>query len=855
MKNCRRMLELAAIVSITAAAFAPLVHAQDNLRDGAPFHGYTGVTFDTTHYAYDYLVDSSLSQDDPAARKFRTLQAAYDAAPAGTPDHPTVIGVRPDVYLMHVGPDAPYSMRITKNYITIVGLTDDRRKVVFADNRCKDEGANNDGFIFVVNADGFSMVNLTVLDYCNIDYEYPGDPSKNLKMRTPVISQGVVIQMSGDKHVYSHVAFLSRLDTTVIQTTRAYFTNVFIEGTEDFIVFGGGAGGPAGTVNVFKDSEAYFPTGSGGLASQGLIFINTEFKASKGMGFYSSEGNTEKTAGNPDTLIDCIVPATTHVAWLEDAAAHQNYYSLTYHLRDSNGKPTRIKDALAGPPTYNLSRELSDQEAKAFNPWNLLRASLPNGPVDDWDPANVRAQYQDSGSDVFRMTVAGAAPAGGRIGGGPSFSRIFSPTVRTGAAGSPVTVTSFPARADTTVTWSAPSNLVTFSSATGNKVTITGNNRTGRAEWVVVKAKAANGFAVMVPVHVEPAFIDPPKFLAQPVVGAPANGKVSVRYTLDLRGHEDQSLITWYQCGDAACANPREVAVSRGDQPLKTYLLTAGDVGKYLRVSIRPKHDISDPGPAVVATASRPIAAANVTSTTIHPGFRNFVATENPSIEDGEWTVVGTWTPVTGDNFVDGYGLRISGLAGTPPRGAPDQPIVVNGERVANPYAALLYQSGTPTGDMTVKVVMVPDKTAGQGFALSGSPDDLPRMERSDIFIKYDPRTRTGYSLRFWRTIQFSGKCVFQLYKIENGVGHPLSGQQQTTGVFKPNTIITLSVVGTKLTAKGSNTADGDTLSLEGTITPNTFGGAGVFWSGGVTIGNSNVYSDLEISYPPGAGR
>ena len=77
--------------------------------------------------------------------------------------------------------------------------------------------------------------------------------------------------------------------------------------------------------------------------------------------------------------------------------------------------------------------------------------------------------------------------------------------------------------------------------------------------------------------------------------------------------------------------------------------------------------------------------------------------------------------------------------------------------------------------------------------------------------------------------------------------------QQDMTGVFKPDTTITLSVVGTKLTAKGSNTKDGDTLSLEGTITPNTFGGAGAFWSGGVTIGNSNVYREFEISYPGSA--
>src|SRR5580700_7354194 len=110
MKLRRCISKVAGILFLTATTLAPLAHSQDNLRDGAPFNGYTGVKFDTTNYAYDYLVDSSLSQDDPAGKKFKTLQAAYAAAPAGTPAKPTVIGVKPDVYLLHVGESAPYSM-------------------------------------------------------------------------------------------------------------------------------------------------------------------------------------------------------------------------------------------------------------------------------------------------------------------------------------------------------------------------------------------------------------------------------------------------------------------------------------------------------------------------------------------------------------------------------------------------------------------------------------------------------------------------------------------------------------------------------------------------------------------------
>jgi hypothetical protein len=845
MRTSKKSLKIAVVLLLAAAVVGPLARAQDNLRDAAPFNGYTGVKFDTTGYSYDYLVDSSLSQDDPANRKFKTLQAAYAAAPAGTPDKPTVIGIKPDVYLMHVDESAPYSLQVTKNYITILGLTDDRRKVVLADNRGNKEGATNNGYIFDINATGFTMMNLTVVNYANLDYEYPGDPSKDLKKRSDVITQAVAIQMQGDKHVYSHVAFLSRLDTTFIRTTRSYFTNVFIEGTDDFL--GGG------TVGVFNDSEIYFPTGNGVMSASGLTFINTVFKASRGLEFY-------KGFGNPDTLINCTMPVDTPqspVTWMawDVLPVRQNLFSLTYHVKDASGRPMRVRDKIKGPPTHTLSRELSDEEVKAFNPWNLLRAALPNGPVDDWDPANVRTKYENNGSDVFRMSVAGPPPTGDIPGGGPFVSRTVSPTVRTGAAGATVTASVMPARAkDTPITWSAASDLVTLSSTTGNKVSITGNNKTGRAEYVVVKAKAANGFYVTVHVNVEPTFVDPPIFTAPPVIFHPVDGKAVAHYALALDGHEDQSLITWYQCDDAACASPRKVAVSRGNQPLQSYTLTVGDIDKYLRVTIQPKHNISDPGPEATATAAKPISAREVKLGAVNPNFRNFVETEDKTLENGEWTVIGTWTTVTGDSLVNGYGLRVSGLMGAAPARCFGAPPAASAPPAApgmpNPHAALLYVNDAPTGDMQMKVVMSPEKTAGQGFGIAGSPDDVPRVERADIFIKYDPRTKNGYSLRFWRTIQSAEKCMFQLYRIENGVGHPLNDQQQLTGVFKPNTTITSSVVGTKLSAKGSNTVDGETLSLEGTIAPNSFGGAGVYWSGSVPVGNSNVYSQIEITYP-----
>src|SRR5580704_12022646 len=383
-------------IFVAALAALPSARAQDNMRL-APYNGYTGVPFDTTAYAYDYLVDSSLPQDEPDQRKFKTLQAAYAAAPAGTADKPTVIGIKPDVYFLRGG-DTDTSLTITKNYITLLGLTDDRRKVVLADNRGNKEGASNNGYILMVNATGFTMMNLTLVNYCNLDYEYPGDPSKNLKMRSPVITQAVALQADGDKHVYSHVALLGRLDTTFIRTTRSYFTHVYIEGTDDFI--GGG------TVGVWEDSEVYFPTGNGVMSSSGIAFVNTVFRASRGLEFY-------KGFRNPVALIRCTMPVNTAkspVAWMVwKAPVRQNVYALTYQTKDASGRPAVIYDSILGPHAFTLSREINAEQTRAFNPWNMLRAT-PDGKVDEWDPAHVREKYEKDGSDVFRMGLTNAVP-------------------------------------------------------------------------------------------------------------------------------------------------------------------------------------------------------------------------------------------------------------------------------------------------------------------------------------------------------------------------------------------------------------------------------------------------------------
>jgi len=91
---------------------------------------------------------------------------------------------------------------------------------------------------------------------------------------------------------------------------------------------------------------------------------------------------------------------------------------------------------------------------------------------------------------------------------------------------------------------------------------------------------------------------------------------------------------------------------------------------------------------------------------------------------------------------------------------------------------------------------------------------------------------------------------MFQLYRQVNGAGSPIGPTQVLTGVFKPNTYMTLSIVGSTFKVTAHNSVDSETLALQETVTTNHHGGAGIYWGGSVPPGNSNVVSLFRISYP-----
>src|SRR6185295_16164673 len=117
-------------------------------------------------------------------------------------------------------------------------------------------------------------------------------------------------------------------------------------------------------------------------------------------------------------LINCVMTAMlARVAYVSvDAQPRTNQLYVTYHLQDTTGNPVDITDGSTGTATHDYSWELSDEQARAFNPWNLLRAT-PTGVADDWDPAGARktSEAAGQGSLVYRMFLSGT-PASVRTG-------------------------------------------------------------------------------------------------------------------------------------------------------------------------------------------------------------------------------------------------------------------------------------------------------------------------------------------------------------------------------------------------------------------------------------------------------
>lgn len=340
-------------------------------------------------------------------------------------------------------------------------------------------------------------------------------------------------------------------------------------------------------------------------------------------------------------------------------------------------------------------------------------------------------------------------------------------------------------------------------------------NHTDEIARFCIEACGPQGYVSACALTVSPSVLPPPAFTSAPVLSGET--VLQADYALQLDGHRDESLITWYR--DGIPVSVSHVA------PERSYRLTAADQGHTITVRIQPKSNRSGYGEAM--TASYAVARQFPPLATLDTDFHDFPCQWQKELLPGYWTVDGCKPGDTAEfpwSFdpekpMWEYGEGFNGAVGM-------------GLLQAQRGARLMYTPlGDSYGDMSLTLQVDPTKTAGQGFGSATG-------QYMDVCLKFNPATLTGYGLRIIRTTKHAKAVDFYLVSYRNGevrrISEPISSTCYRTGCT-----ICLKLAGTRLSAHVSTTtprpADSTLpheVDLSADVEPNPFGGVAIQHTG-----------------------
>jgi len=810
-------------------------------------------TLDENTLFLDYRLESEQIKNNPYA--FNNIHDAVKALKNGTAQKPMLLLTAPGVYWVDDPDDPeirmgangmpPVGMTITCSHLYFYGLNSNPDNVVFAVNRGQTQGAAGNFTMFNIIGVGLRSENVTFGNYCNVDLEFPLDPSLSRDKRTEAITQAQLFMYSGSDGIAVNTNFISRLNLLPFASTylnchiessghASFYNAVYIGCTFEFY----GSNFAAGK---YFDCDIYitpFSTNIRGKSVYHFGFID-------GTGFGGVCIDTRIHRGQE--LIDNNV--ALEVSWdrIPQSATTRGYqYNVTL-----DGQPYIIQESAT--PGATVVIEAGSELLKAFRvEYNgKVYYNIPNltgrDPFGYAEAIRAAALAEGKAPDYY-LNLPYAA----------SLQVLDRNTIRSGQSTATLSYSAQPAAAASssaldkwTFTASDPA-IVEIAAGNSNTITVTGTNHTTEPADVVIVAKNELGIEAAVTLTVEPAHLEAPGFAKQPVIKQPTGGYVVLVYQLDSDpALGDQSDVTWYRTLEPQSSQLLKVAVSRLDQPESAYKLSEGDIGHYLVAAIAPKHRLSDAGQAVTVYSSFQVKAEDIKDRSISTSFQNFPTDPQPRIIPGTWTLDGYFSP-------DCYDEKGS------PRYTPraDSWRFGSGEAGSQGYYGLdqtargarLFYTPLPGDyqDMTVRVKFAPDKNAGQGF---GSATD----QFLDVFIKFDLSTMTGYALRIQRltadeinAIGFNGDgavagCAFFLVEYTNGVTNPVSDKVMSSA-FLTECTVELAVKGNRLTASVTSTAanrSGDQFGFprevhfDVPIAGNNYGGTGMLFTG--TVGSNSV--------------
>lgn len=835
-------------INKTLEGYTPM-DSSDPVEFGGTYIKYQGETIQLSETAI--YVDGSLSDELAAQYPYVyndiTKALSADALKNGTADKPMTVYVAPYVYWIDdpaatdtvqktEGYSVPYGMVVNSDYLTIKGLTGNPDNVVLAGNRGQSHASNGNYTMFRFNCSGaLTVKNITIGNYCSVDLDYPLMSELNQAKRTETITQAQLADVSGEKMFADNCNFISRLNLDPINgASRSLYNNCHFESTDDAL--------NANAVYVGCDFDFYgnrplyssYGTGSTFLGCTfNCKILNVEAEPTQ---FFTKEGGTI-------TAVDCVYNSNLSVpisiGWTKTPSTSLKcYQSNIIHNGQSitiGGEGAKETVDMTGKSVLDAYKVVSGGKTY-YNTYNLLKGS------DDWDPLGVKDVIEAAGQDAVATQLSITSDV----------TEIESGKETASIGG---TVNYFYGTNDTTqkITYSVSDEDKAYVKLTDNgdgTCKVEGTNNDDAARKVIINASTESGLEAAVGITVKPSKIEAPAFTKAPVITNDGQGSLKVDYSLDLGSREDMSAISWYRCTDAEGSNPILVAVTRNDSPEYTYKLTAGDVGYYIMAKVESKNIRSDYGTPVNTVYDKAIGVKDVRSKNLSTDFSNFPNIKQSEIKAGFWTVdynrpadtesFGSWQGAdTEEPWV--YGVTGNGCVGA-------------GLYEGTQGARLMYTPVEGTyGDMSLKLVVDPAKTAGQGFGSAG--------QYMDVLLKFDTSTLTGYGLRIVRTKASSNAVTFVLVKYDNGTVTEIS-DEVIASCYATGCTISLKAEGNKLTAHvetpteqlADQAAKGypHVVDLTADIEVNSFGGVAIQHTGTVGSGgwqNTTMLHNLNVTW------
>jgi hypothetical protein len=835
-------------INKTLEGYTPM-DSSDPVEFGGTYIKYQGETIQLSETAI--YVDGSLSDELAAQYPYVyndiTKALSADALKNGTADKPMTVYVAPYVYWIDdpaatdtvqktEGYSVPYGMVVNSDYLTIKGLTGNPDNVVLAGNRGQSHASNGNYTMFRFNCSGaLTVKNITIGNYCSVDLDYPLMSELNQAKRTETITQAQLADVSGDKMFADNCNFISRLNLDPINgASRSLYNNCHFESTDDAL--------NANAVYVGCDFDFYgnrplyssYGTGSTFLGCTfNCKILNVEAEPTQ---FFTKEGGTI-------TAVDCVYNSNLSVpisiGWTKTPSTSLKcYQSNIIHNGQSitiGGEGAKETVDMTGKSVLDAYKVVSGGKTY-YNTYNLLKGS------DDWDPLGVKDVIKAAGQDTVATQLSITSDV----------TEIESGKETASIGG---TVNYFYGTNDTTqkITYSVSDEDKAYVKLTDNgdgTCKVEGTNNDDAARKVIINASTESGLEAAVGITVKPSKIEAPAFTKAPVITNDGQGSLKVDYSLDLGSREDMSAISWYRCTDAEGSNPILVAVTRNDSPEYTYKLTAGDVGYYIMAKVESKNIRSDYGTPENTVYDKAIGVKDVRSKNFATDFSNFPNVKQSEIKAGFWTVdynrpadtesFGSWQGADTEEPWK-YGTTGNGCVGA-------------GLYEGTQGARLMYTPVEGTyGDMSLKLVVDPAKTAGQGFGSAG--------QYMDVLLKFDTSTLTGYGLRIVRTKASSNAVTFVLVKYDNGTVTEIS-DEVIASCYATGCTISLKAEGNKLTAHvetpteqlADQAAKGypHVVDLTADIEANSFGGVAIQHAGTLGAGgwqNTTMLHNLNVTW------